>query len=284
MPPTVQEQIQIYTEDWWSNPKRHIDKGASESTFTGHYQNFFHRLQTMADGLKYDTITPELLTIAINTYDVGTQQRCRAAGVYKNLADLLGVPIPKYFAEEAGAYDKKNKRERYIPTDKEIFDVWEKLPETGFQGMPVKLMYSLGACFGLRTHETLLIDVSRIKEKGIVVVDDQCKTGSRIVYSLPPSWIDQFGIRNIKQSDLPKVKDRRESGHLATKVYYYCKEMPFPGYSLRHAYAIRSIRLDVKPQIACKLMGHSLDVHTRTYHSWLTENEFDLNLAHLQDL
>jgi len=40
-------------------------------------------------------------------------------------------------------------------------------------------------------------------------------------------------------------------------------------YDFRHAWALRSIRKNLNASLAAKTMGHSLDVHHRTYHRWL---------------
>ena len=47
----------------------------------------------------------------------------------------------------------------------------------------------------------------------------------------------------------------------------------FCAYGLRHAWAIRAIRLGLEPSLAAKQMGHSLATHTSTYHSTLNERE-----------
>ena len=42
-------------------------------------------------------------------------------------------------------------------------------------------------------------------------------------------------------------------------------------YDIRHAWAIRSIHKNLNASLASKCMGHSIDVHHRTYHRWLDE-------------
>ena len=41
-------------------------------------------------------------------------------------------------------------------------------------------------------------------------------------------------------------------------------------YDFRHAWALRSIRKNLKASLAARTMGHSLDVH-HTYHRWLDQ-------------
>jgi integrase len=44
-------------------------------------------------------------------------------------------------------------------------------------------------------------------------------------------------------------------------------------YDLRHAWAVRSIRVGLNASLAAKCMGHSLAVHHSTYHRWLDESD-----------
>ncbi|MEO1209528.1 MAG: hypothetical protein AAFX78_08295 [Cyanobacteria bacterium J06638_20] len=43
---------------------------------------------------------------------------------------------------------------------------------------------------------------------------------------------------------------------------------------MRHAYAIRLARVRVPVAIAAKWMGHSVSVHTHTYHGAMSEQEY----------
>ena len=54
-------------------------------------------------------------------------------------------------------------------------------------------------------------------------------------------------------------------------------------YDFRHAWAIRSIRRN-SPTLAAKTMGHSLDVHHRTYHRWLDQNDIAAVAASLASI
>lgn len=51
-------------------------------------------------------------------------------------------------------------------------------------------------------------------------------------------------------------------------------DVPHIPYALRHAYAIRLARVGVPVAIAAKWMGHSVSVHTQTYHGAMSEREY----------
>ena len=47
-------------------------------------------------------------------------------------------------------------------------------------------------------------------------------------------------------------------------------KIPFNPYDLRHAWAIRTLQESWPVELSASLMGHSVDVHTKTYQRWIT--------------
>ena len=50
-------------------------------------------------------------------------------------------------------------------------------------------------------------------------------------------------------------------------------EVGFSPYDLRHAWAVRTIHLGLPDTVAARMMGHSVAIHTRTYHHWITHRD-----------
>ena len=44
-------------------------------------------------------------------------------------------------------------------------------------------------------------------------------------------------------------------------------------YDLRHAWAVRTIHIGLPDTVAARMMGHSVAIHTRTYHHWITRRD-----------
>jgi len=44
-------------------------------------------------------------------------------------------------------------------------------------------------------------------------------------------------------------------------------------YDLRHAWAVRTILYDLPDTVAARMMGHSVSLHTQTYHHWITKRD-----------
>jgi integrase len=51
-------------------------------------------------------------------------------------------------------------------------------------------------------------------------------------------------------------------------------KIPLPAYALRHCWAIRAIQLNLPIAIAARMMGHSVEVHTQTYHRWMNDDQY----------
>ena len=49
--------------------------------------------------------------------------------------------------------------------------------------------------------------------------------------------------------------------------------LPLTPYDLRHAWAIRTIHIGLPNTVAAKMMGHSVSIHTKTYHHWITRRD-----------
>jgi integrase len=79
------------------------------------------------------------------------------------------------------------------------------------------------------------------------------KTGIYANVSYPPS----------KQNERTTKSTTVSPPHLSPKL-------PFVPYDLRHAYAICTLSFFWPVEFAAQIMGHSLDVHCKTYHRWIS--------------
>ena len=50
-------------------------------------------------------------------------------------------------------------------------------------------------------------------------------------------------------------------------------KLPLTPYDLRHSWAVRTIHIGLPDTIAARMMGHSVAIHTRTYHHWITRRD-----------
>jgi integrase len=88
------------------------------------------------------------------------------------------------------------------------------------------------------------------------------------VYPCYPEWAEDW---NLRQRILPPVKTERTNDKIDHSVTpHLSPKLPFVPYDLRHAYAICTLSFFWPVEFAAQIMGHSLDVHCKTYHRWIS--------------
>lgn len=173
-------------------------------------------------------------------------QACRAAGISPEAVQAAGR-----------GYTAANLSPRDIPSDEVIEDYFEqiKLPHW-------RWVYGMCATYGTRPHE--LVE-AEIDADGNCIISDDTKTGHHIAWPVHERWLQRFQLR-----DLPRPPQGKETLAKVANDYLHDRgPLPWGLYTLRHAYAIRLITKGIPADIGCQLMGHSLEIHTRTYRRWL---------------
>lgn len=170
----------------------------------------------------------------------------------KDLCQLVNVsfpdvPVPTYTTGQI----------KEVPSDEEIVQVLSALAG------PFQWHLGMMATYGLRPQETLRCQF--LDDKHRLQVEENTKTGYRIVIPCPTEWVDLFKLRDVR---------RREGRGLTQWTFNERKkaDISWKPYSLRHSYAGRlwavgGSRLDV--YTAARLMGHSLKEHTKTYRQFI---------------
>jgi integrase len=134
------------------------------------------------------------------------------------------------------------------------------------------------ATYGLRNHEVFFSEYSAFTQPETtptVQVLATTKTGSHEVWPFYPEWVEQFQLRDIQlppvQTDLNKTTLQRIGQLVSVQFRRY--NIPFSPYDLRHAWAVRTIHVGLPDTVAARMMGHSVTIHTRTYHQWITRRD-----------
>lgn len=178
----------------------------------------------------------------------------------KTIAQLSGVVFPDIGTPLYGAKG----RTLDVPDDSEIIH-WVLNA-----GQPYQWAFGCIATYGLRPHELTgsTFDGTRL------VVPDETKTGYRVVIPLHADWVAAFDLLNVqplpasvryepRPDELSQWLNKRR---LAMKVKWTTR-------SLRNAYAGRLWRLggsELDVFTAARLMGHSPEMHTRTYRAFIS--------------
>lgn len=98
------------------------------------------------------------------------------------------------------------------------------------------------------------------------------KTGYRVVPTCHSDWIDRWNLSDILPQDLPQSTAiaNEDLGRLVWKAYRRAG-VPFSPYSLRHRFALDCAIQNKPLSLVVKAMGHSIAVHSKIYHAFLTE-------------
>jgi integrase len=228
------------------------------TTWKTEYQRVFNRLDGSAK------LTPELLQNAVLQVEPNTRQRKRFCVSLGKLAEFAGVDVT--FKSLKGKYSIGQINSRDLPADELIIE-WFHC----FKNLDWRWVYGMIATFGLRNHEVFYLDTSDLVAGGYKVVVKEGKTGRRAVWSYHPEWVELFGLRSPQ---LPKVtgKDHADYGERVSQYFGRNAGLPFDAYDLRHRWAIRTMECGLDISLSAQQMGHSVKVHTETYHRWITED------------
>ena len=124
-------------------------------------------------------------------------------------------------------------------------------------------------CYGLRPSELSDLDLSDFPT---VRVHPDRKTGERAVLPLPAEWAQEWELGTMPRTDWnmanPQLIAHNMRHHLRDRGWRWQL------YDLRHSWARRCAARGVNPSIAARMMGHSVEEHTSTYHAFIGEESW----------
>jgi hypothetical protein len=195
---------------------------------------------------------------------------CTALG---NLAEFLNLELPIDLKTLWGHYSPSHTQNRTLPTDEQIVDIFHQIPNPAWQ-----FVYGIMATYGLRNHEVFFCDYTRLSQGDLepsIEVLSTTKTGNHEVWPFHPEWVEQLMLRQINlppiETDLNRTTLQRIGQLVSCQFRRY--QIPFSPYDLRHAWAVRTIHFGLPDTVAARMMGHSVAIHTRTYHRWITRRD-----------
>lgn len=204
-------------------------------------------------------------------------------------AEFLHLQLPTPLTTYWGSYGTSRTQARHLPSDAEIVAAFEQIPNPGWQ-----FVYGVMATYGLRNHEVFFCDYSALHcrpapaaafseavmpeavlPEAVIKVLPMTKTGSHSVWPFYPEWVEQFNLRELRlpplTTDLNQTTLRRIGQLVNGQFRRY--HIPFSPYDLRHAWAVRTIHFGLPDPVAARMMGHSVAIHNRTYHRWMTDRD-----------
>jgi integrase len=275
--PSLAERVAAFETSFFADPRRRRRTG-SRTTWTAAYLPYLRRLVAQgstpgADGEFGIT----LLESVLDSYGLTSRSRQQCAIALAALARHQELELPGDWTERAAGYGLHAARFRQLPSDSEILSLVERIPNPGW-----RLVYGLMATYGLRNHETFFCDCSSLGAGGdrVIRVLPTSKTGEHQVWPFQPEWVDRFGLERLARdrqalppvlTDLGRTTLQQVGRRVAEQFRRY--GLPITPYDLRHAWAVRTIHIGLPDTVAARMMGHSVGIHTRTYHHWITRRD-----------
>lgn len=236
---------------------QYLAAGGSPETWDGDYKKALKNLPPEAP------LTGEVLqTMVIRTKE-NTRTRVRATTAAAALARFCGIEFdPKPYR---GNYSPAKVQPRDLPTDKAIATARAALVNPGW-----RWVYGMMATYGLRNHEVFRLDLAAWPR---VRVAENTKTGFREVWPCYPEWVDEWELARQLLPPVDITRPNQAVGHSVTR--YLSPLLPFQPYDLRHAWAVRTLLFGWPVELSARQMGHSVEVHTRTYQRWISGQQIE---------
>ena len=267
-------KINEFEDFFFRENKNEYLTSTRKTTWKSSYKPYLKRIISIYDNSESENLNNIFMT-TLKSYKEGSRSRKQCATSLSVLAKFLDHTLPENWNLMAKGYGLKKASFRDLPTDEKIEELWEEIPNNSW-----KYVFALMATYGLRNHEVFFCDLSSLTNNGdkIIRVLPTTKTGEHQVWPFHPKWIDRFELYKLGQDPelLPNInRDLRKTTlqNIGKKITDQFKRysLRIKPYDLRHAWAVRTIFYDLPDTVAARMMGHSVSLHTQTYHHWITK-------------
>lgn len=266
----LSEQVLAFRHAFFQDSRRTGHPAALKTTWDKAYAPYFRKLEAIACDRPNLTLA-EVIDLTLQQTRPNTRSRQVCCTALQAFADFVQIELPANWKQLYwGTYGNHRTQRRDLPSDDDILAAYHSIPNPAW-----RWVYGLMATYGLRNHEVFFCDCAAL-ERGdrtpVIEVLETTKTGSHQVWPFPPDWVDAFDLRRIQRPNLNTNLDTTTLQRIGQQVSLQFRryDLPFSPYDLRHAWAVRTIHLGIPDTVAAKMMGHSVAIHTRTYHRWIT--------------
>ena len=265
-----------FEESFFKEPRNEFLSSTRKTTWKSSYMPYIKRMISIYKNEDNENLSNIFLN-TLNSYKEGSRSRKQCGTTLNVFAKFIEHTLPEEWKLMSRGYGLKRASFRQLPTDSQIEELWREIPNQSW-----KFVFALMATYGLRNHEVFFSDLSALKdnEDKIIRVLHSTKTGEHQVWPFHPKWVEKFELYKLGENPelLPninrdlKITTLQNIGKKITDQFnrYKLKIKP---YDLRHAWAVRTIFYDLPDTVAARMMGHSVSLHTQTYHHWITKRD-----------
>ncbi|MDC3121680.1 site-specific integrase [Prochlorococcus sp. AH-716-J21] len=269
-------KLNQFEEFFFKESKSEYLSSTRKTTWRSSYKPYMKRVLNIYSESKSEDLE-KIFQKTLESYKEGSRSRKQCATSLSVLAKFLEIKLPEDWKLNSKGYGLNKAGFRDLPTDDLIEKIWEKIPNKSW-----KFVFGLMATYGLRNHEVFFCDLSSLTIFGdkIIRVLPTTKTGEHQVWPFHPEWVEKFELSKLGENPelLPNIKKDlkittlQKIGKKITDQFMRYSLQIKP-YDLRHAWAVRTIFYDLPDTVAARMMGHSVSLHTQTYHHWITKRD-----------
>ena len=269
-------RINQFEEYFFKEEKNEYLTSTRKTTWRSSYKPYLKRILDIYNSSANEDLGNIFLK-TLKTYKEGSRSRKQCGTSLSVLANFLEITLPEDWKSNSRGYGLNKASFRDLPSDEVIEKLWEKIPNKSW-----KFVFGLMATYGLRNHEVFFCDLHSLRNFGdkIIRVLPTTKTGEHQVWPFHPEWVEKFELSNLGNNPelLPDInRDLRKTTlqNIGKKITDQFKRysLQIRPYDLRHAWAVRTIFYDLPDTVAARMMGHSVSLHTQTYHHWITKRD-----------
>jgi len=269
-------RLNQFEEFFFKERKNEYLSSTRKTTWRSSYKPYMKRILHIYEGHENKDLE-NIFQKTLESYKEGSRSRKQCATSLGVLAKFLDIKLPENWKLISKGYGLNKAGFRDLPTDEVIEELWDKIPNKSW-----KFVFGLMATYGLRNHEVFFCDLSSLSYIGdkIIRVLPTTKTGEHQVWPFHPEWVDKFELSKLGENPelLPNInKDLKITTlqNIGKKITDQFKRysLQIKPYDLRHAWAVRTIFYDLPDTVAARMMGHSVSLHTQTYHHWITKRD-----------
>ena len=269
-------RLNQFEEFFFKESKSEYLSSTRKTTWRSSYKPYLKRVLNIYNECDSEDLD-KIFQKTLKSYKEGSRSRKQCATSLSVLAKFLEIKLPEDWKLNSKGYGLNKAGFRDLPTDEAIEKIWEKIPNKSW-----KFVFGLMATYGLRNHEVFFCDLSSLTSFGdkIIRVLPTTKTGEHQVWPFHPEWVEKFELSKLGYDTelLPNIcKDLNYTTlqNIGKKITDQFKRysLNIRPYDLRHAWAVRTIFYDLPDTVAARMMGHSVSLHTQTYHHWITKRD-----------
>tara|TARA_Y100001968_G_scaffold292474_1_gene297690 strand:+ start:3010 stop:4167 length:1158 start_codon:yes stop_codon:yes gene_type:complete len=273
---SILEDIQKFKTLFFNDFQNSKSISSRKTTWDSAYKPYLNRLRKINQDKDLE-LNAKLLCDVLKSYKENTRSRQQCSSSLAVFARFLNIDLPKNWKKISSGYGINKYNFRSLPDDKTIKELFYLIPNKKW-----RLVFGVMATYGLRNHEVFFSDYSSLTTNGdkILRVLPNTKTGEHQVWPFHPEWVELFELNQLAKSTdiLPKINLDLNSTTLQrvgrrVSEQFRRYELPITPYDLRHAWAVRTIHIGLPDTVSARMMGHSVSIHNKTYHHWITKRD-----------